>query len=104
MKLRAELLNKNKEISILKVQNNQKDDEHRRILRVLEEILKQCNQSTGTGFKALESIIHSKKQKQFVNRKEEKNNNKEGERMEEIRQMIHLNVDKNNTLRDIIYI
>ena len=94
MKLRTELLNKNKEISILKVQKNKKDDEHQRILRVLEDILKQCDQSTETGFKAVESIIRSKKQNQVINGKEEKNNNKEGERMEEIREMIHLNEEQ----------
>ena len=104
MKLRTELLNKNKEISILKVKKNKKDDEHQRILRVLEDILKQCDQSTETGFKAVESIIRSKKQNQVINGKEEKNNNKEEERMEEIREMIHLNEEQKNTLRDIIYI
>ena len=104
MKLRTDLLNKNKEISMIKVQKNKKDDEHQRILRVLEEILKQSDQSTGTGFKAIESLLRSKKQKHNVNEGDEKNNNKEEERMEEIREMIHLNEEQKNTLRDIIYI
>ena len=116
MKLRTDLLNKDKEISMLKVQKNKKDDEHQRILRILEEILKQSDQSTGTGFKAIESYIRSKKQKnntnnnekQKVNDAEEKNGNsnskKDEERLDEIREMIHLNEDQKNTLREIIYI
>ena len=104
MKLRTDLLNKNKEISMLKVQKNKKDDEHQRILRVLEEILKQSDQSTGTGFKAIETLLRSKKQKHTVNGAEEKTNTKEEERMDEIREMIHLNEEQKNTLREIIYI
>ena len=88
MKLRTDLLNKNKEISMLKVQKNKKDDEHQRILRVLEEILKQSDQSTGTGFKAIETLLRSKKQKHTINGAEEKTNTKEEERMDEIREMI----------------
>ena len=57
MKLRTDLLNKNKEISMLKVQKNKKDDEHQRILRILEDILKQSDQSTGAGFKAVETYL-----------------------------------------------
>ena len=104
MKLRTDLLNKNKEISMLKVQKNKKDDEHQRILRVLEEILKQSDQSTGTGFKAIETLLRSKKQKHTINGAEEKTNTKEEERMDEIREMIHLNEEQKNTLREIIYI
>ena len=104
MKLRTELLNKNKEISMLKVQKNKKDDEHLRILRTLEEILKQCDQSTGAGFKALESFLRSKNTNNNSSKDETKNNNKEEERLDEIKEMIHLNEEQKNTLKDIIYI
>ena len=103
MKLRTELLNKNKEISMLKVQKNKKDDERQRILRVLEEILKQSDQSTGTGFKAIESYLRSKNLKNNLNN-ENKNNNKDEERIEEIKEMIHLNDEQINALKEIIYI
>ena len=90
LKLRTELLNKNKEISMLKVQKNKKDDEHQRIQRVLEEILKQCDQSTSAGFTAVKSYLRSK--------------NHNEERIEEIKEMIHLNEEQKNTLREIIQI
>ena len=69
MKLRTELFNKDKEISILKVKKNKKDDEHQRILRSLEEILRQSDQSTGTGFKAIESYLRSKKPRLWAKQK-----------------------------------
>ena len=104
MKLRTDLLNKNKEISMLKVQKNKKDDEHQRILRAIEEILKQCDQSTGTGFKAIESYLRSKNPKNIFNGGDIKNNSKDEERLQEIKQMLHLNEEHKNTLKEIIYI
>jgi chromosome segregation ATPase len=104
MKLRTELLNKNKEISMLKVQKNKKEDEHQRVLRTLEEIMKQSDQSTGAGFKALESYLRSKNTNTILNKDETKNNNKEEERLDEIKDMIHLNEEQKNTLKDIVYI
>ena len=94
MKLRSHLLSKQKEISILKVQKNKADDEHQRILRNLEEILKQSDQSTAAGFKAVESIIYSNI---------EINNNKKELRLDEVKNMIHLNEDQKMILKEIIY-
>ena len=104
MKLRTELLNKNKEISMLKVQRNKKDDEHQRILRTIEEILKQCDQTTGTGFKAVETYLRSKNPKNIFNAGDIKNNFKKEDRIEEIKLMLHLNEEHKNTLREILYI
>ena len=95
MKLRSELLNKKNEISILKVQKNKKDGEYQRILRTLEEILKQSDQSTVAGFKAVESYLCSN----F-----EIKNNKKEERFNEIKKMIHLNDEQKASLKEIIYV
>ena len=70
----------------------------------VEEIIKQCDQSTGAGFKALESFLRSKNTNNNLSKDETKNNNKEEERLDEIKEMIHLNEEQKNTLKDIIYI
>ena len=59
MKLRTELFNKEKEITLIKVQKNKKDNEHQHIVKVLDDILKQSDQSTGTGFKAIETYLNT---------------------------------------------
>ena len=101
MKLRMELFNKNKEITLLKVQKNKKESEHQHIVKVLEDILKQSDQSTGTGFKAVETYLNSINNR-ISNTKPKKL--KEDDRLEEIKQMIHLNEDQINTLSEIVQI
>ena len=56
-RLRAELASKNKEITLLKVNRNKKTEEYQKTMRVIEEILKQCDQSTTAGFNAIENSI-----------------------------------------------
>ena len=82
MKLRTELYNKTKEITLLKVQKNKKDNEHQHIVKVVDDILKQCDQSTSTGLSLL----------------------KDDERLEDIKKMIHLNEEQFNTLNEIVQI
>ena len=103
MKLRTEILNKTKEISLLKVQKNKKDNEHQHIVKVLEDILKQCDQSTSTGFKAIEVYLNSKNIKNILNDTDLKDF-KNDERLEEIKNMIHLNEEQINTLKEIVKI
>ena len=103
MKLRTEILNKTKEISLLKVQKNKKDNEHQHIVKVLEDILKQCDQSTSTGFKAIEVYLNSKNIKNILNNTDLKDF-KNDERLEEIKNMIHLNEEQINTLKEIVKI
>ena len=55
--LRADLASKEKEISLLKVDKNKKNDEYQKLIRIIEEILKQCDQSTKSGFKTIENSI-----------------------------------------------
>ena len=101
MKLRTEILNKTKEISLLKVQKNKKDNEHQHIVKVVDDILKQCDQSTSTGFKAIETYLNS------VNPKlndSEQSLLKDDERLEDIKKMIHLNEEQFNTLNEIVQI
>ena len=101
LKLRTEILNKEKEISLLKVQKNKKDNEHQHIVKVLDDILKQSDQSTGTGFKAVEAYLNSINSKKSST---EPQNFKDDERLEEIKQMIHLNEEQINTLSEIVQI
>lgn len=101
MKLRTELLNKTKEISLLKVQKNKKDNEHQHIVKVLEDILKQSDQSTGTGFKAIETYLNSINSKISIT---EPKDFKDDERLGEIKQMIHLSEEQINTLSEIVQI
>ena len=101
MKLRTELYNKTKEITLLKVQKNKKDNEHQHIVKVVDDILKQCDQSTSTGFKAIETYLNS------VNPKlndSEQSLLKDDERLEDIKKMIHLNEEQFNTLNEIVQI
>ena len=101
MKLRTEILNKTKEISLLKVQKNKKDNEHQHIVKVLDDILKQSDQSTGTGFKAIETYLNTINSRKSST---EPQNFKDDERLEEIKQMIHLNEEQINTLNEIVQI
>ena len=100
MKLRTEIFNKTKEISLLKVQKNKKDNEHQHIVKVLDDILKQCDQSTGTGFKAIETYLNSLNPKITIEQK----SIKDDERLEDIKKMIHLNEEQYNTLNEIVQI
>ena len=100
MKLRTEIFNKTKEISLLKVQKNKKDNEHQHIVKVLDDILKQCDQSTGTGFKAIETYLNSLNPKITIEQK----NIKDDERLEDIKKMIHLSDEQYNTLNEIVQI
>ena len=101
MKLRTEIYNKTKEITLLKVQKNKKDNEHQHIVKVLDDILKQCDQSTGTGFKAIETYLNSMNPKIIsIDQKDLKDD----ERLEDIKKMIHLSKEQYNTLNEIIQI
>ena len=100
MKLRTEIFNKTKEISLLKVQKNKKDNEHQHIVKVLDDILKQCDQSTGTGFKAVETYLNSINPKITIEQK----SIKDDERLEDIKKMIHLSEEQYNTLNEIVQI
>ena len=101
MKLRTELFNKEKEITLIKVQKNKKDNEHQHIVKVLDDILKQSDQSTGTGFKAIETYLNTINSRKSST---EPQNFKDDERLEEIKQMIHLNEEQINTLNEIVQI
>ena len=79
IKLRTELFNKTKEITLLKVQKNKKDNEHQHIVKVLDDILKQSDQSTGTGFKAVETYLNSINNRIIIT---EPRNFKDDERLE----------------------
>ena len=101
MKLRTEIYNKTKEITLLKVQKNKKDNEYQHIVKVLDDILKQCDQSTGTGFKAIETYLNSMNPKIIsIDQKDLKDD----ERLEDIKKMIHLSEEQYNTLNEIIQI
>ena len=57
IKLKTELNSKKNEISLLKVNNNKITEEHQKNIRLINEILKQCDQSTKTGFNLLQNKL-----------------------------------------------
>ena len=56
-KLKRELASKDKEISLLKVNINKKAEQNQKNIQLIEGILKQCDQSTITGFNLIENKI-----------------------------------------------
>ena len=66
--LRSELASKNKEISLLKVNKNKKSEEYQKTMRVIEEILKQCDQSTTAGFNVIENSISNRDFNSYLNK------------------------------------
>ena len=95
MRLRTELYDKMKEISMLKVHINKKDDEHQKILRVIEEILKQCDQSTATGFRAIEENLNTS----FIPKDENSKNNEQC-----LGEMLHFNETQKKSLNELLFI
>jgi hypothetical protein len=93
IRLRAELASKNKEISLLKVNKNKKNEEYQKIMRVIEEILKQCDQSTSAGFNTIDEIISNTDAKN-------KNNNK----LPHIGDMLHFSNQHKKTMKEMVYI
>ncbi len=83
IRLRSELAAKNKEISLLKVNKNKKSEEYQKTMRVIEEILKQCDQSTTAGFNVIENSLSNSDY--FNNNKGSKKNNK----LPQIGDMLH---------------
>ena len=100
IRLRAELASKNKEISLLKVNRNKKSEEYQKIMRVIEEILKQCDQSTTAGFNAIENSISMTDANN--NLKNNKNNN--NNQLPQIGDMLHFTNKQKHTMKSMIYI
>ena len=95
IRLRAELASKNKEITLLKVNRNKKNEEYQKTMRVIEEILKQCDQSTTAGFNAIENSISNTD----VNNNNNKNNNK----LPQIGDMLHFSKQQKMKMKDMVY-
>jgi DNA repair exonuclease SbcCD ATPase subunit len=96
IKLRAELASKNKEISLLKVNKNRKSEEYEKSMRVIEEILKQCDQSTTAGFNAIENNLLNSD----VNpSKKNKNTN-----LPQIGDMLHFSSQHKKIMKEMVYV
>ena len=98
IRLRAELASKNKEISLLKVNKNKKNEEYQKTMRVIEEILKQCDQSTTAGFNAIENSISMTD----INNNNKNNNN--NNKLPQIGDMLHFKGQHKKTMKEMVYI
>jgi len=94
-RLRAELASKNKEITLLKVNKNKKNEEYQKTMRVIEEILRQCDQSTTAGFNAIENSISMTE----INNKNNNNN-----KLPQIGDMLHFSKQHKKTMKEMVYI
>ena len=100
IKLRAELASKNKEISLLKVNKNKKTEEYQKTMRVIEEILKQCDQSTTAGFNVIENSI-SNADYNLYNNKGKKNNTKQ---LPQIGDMLHFSNQHKKIMKEMVFV
>ena len=96
--LRRELISKNKEISLLKVNNNKRNEECQRTVRVIQEILKQCDPSTVAGFTAIDNSIQINSEKN--NDTKNKNNNS----LPQIGNMLHFSSHHKKRFKEIIQV
>lgn len=96
--LRKELISKNKEISLLKVNNNKRNEECQRTVRVIQEILKQCDPSTVAGFNAIDNSIQYNSEK--ANDTKNKNNNN----LPQIGNMLHFSSNHKKRFKEIIQV
>jgi len=96
--LRKELISKNKEISLLKVNNNKRNEECQRTVRVIQEILKQCDPSTVAGFNAIDNSIQYNSEK--ANDAKNKNNNN----LPQIGNMLHFSSNHKKRFKEIIQV
>ena len=99
IRLRSELDAKNKEISLLKVNKNKKTEEYQKIMRVIEEILKQCDQSTTAGFNAIENSISNRDFNSYLNKG--KKNNKQ---LPQIGDMLHFSNHHKKMLKEMVFV
>ena len=95
IKLRAELASKNKEISLLKVNKNRKSEEYEKSMRVIEEILKQCDQSTTAGYNAIENNLLNSDNNPNMNNK----NN-----LPQIGDMLHFSNQHKKIMKEMVYV
>ena len=101
-RLRAELASKNKEITLLKVNRNKKTEEYQKTMRVIEEILKQCDQSTTAGFNAIENSISMTDVNN--NNNNYNKNNKNTTKLPQIGDMLHFSNNHKKTMKEMVYI
>lgn len=120
MKLRTDLAGKNKEIALLKVFKNKKDEEHQRTIRVIEEVLKHCDQSTTTGFQVIENSVsnnpenskdvYNENEEEYkdVNENSKKNEEKpednNDEKEKKVGEMLHFNQKQKNAMKNVVYV
>ena len=96
--LRRELISKNKEISLLKVNNNKRNEECQRTVRVIQEILKQCDPSTVAGFTTIDNSI------QFNSEKNNDTKNKNNNNLPQIGNMLHFSSHHKKRFKEIIQV
>ena len=104
--LRNELAAKNREISLLKVSKNKKEEEYNKNMRVISEIMKKSDKSTSKGFELMASSMKERENNKAAKREFDggelsgDNNRK----LPEIKEMIHLNEDQKDKIKGMVHI
>ena len=120
IQLRSEIASKDKEISLLKVSKNKKSEEYKKSMKVIEEILKQCDLSTTSGFKTIEnSVMNSNYYLDSKNNNINNNINIDNKNksftcknkvkesltpLPQIGNMLHFTTQHKKTMKDMVYI
>ena len=103
--LRTELAAKKKEISLLKVNKNRKTEENKKNMKVIEEILKQCDQSTKSGFTTIENKICNSELNNEINiNKYGYQNKKYKMHLPQIGDMLHFTTKHKNIMKEMVIV
>ena len=73
------------------------------MMRVIEEILKQCDQSTTAGFNAIENSI-SMTEANTNNYRSNNNSNNNMNKLPQIGDMLHFSNGHKRTMKEIVYV
>ena len=103
IRLRAELASKNKEISLLKVNKNKKNEEYQKTMRVIEEILKQCDQSTTAGFNVIENSL-SNMELNDHNSSNPTKSKKSKSNLPQIGDMLHFSNQHKKAMKEMVFV
>ena len=103
IRLRAELASKNKEISLLKVNKNKKNEEYQKTMRVIEEILKQCDQSTTAGFNVIENSLSNMELNEH-NSSNPTKSKKSKSNLPQIGDMLHFSNQHKKAMKEMVFV
>ena len=86
-------------LTISTMMNNKRNEEYQRTIRVIQEILKQCDPSTIAGFTAIENSIQYNSEKSNDTKNKNNNNN-----LPQIGNMLHFSSHHKKRFKEIIQV